>query len=166
MFGWVRSSSRDILKTIHRNSKGLMNYYNSSQIHFPANSNQYRVNNEFISNQKLLTLHSIASFDLQLSVAPRPHGEPLREARFPDFQAHLRSTRQHRRRPSPAPSAASTARSLPQDLRSFPGVDAIGHPQSGAASRALDQAASDQQTAKAICGRRCQQEARLPQPPS
>src|SRR5271169_1358161 len=87
---------------------------------FPANSNQYRFNNEFVSNQKLLTLHSIASFDLQLSVAPRPHGEPLREARFPDFQAHLRSTRQHRRRPSPAPSAASTARSLPQDLRSFP----------------------------------------------
>ena len=43
---------------------------------FPANSNQYRFNNEFISNQKLLTLHSIASFDLQLSVAPRPHGEP------------------------------------------------------------------------------------------
>ena len=35
MFGWVRSSSRDILKNIHRNSKGLMNYYNSSQIHFP-----------------------------------------------------------------------------------------------------------------------------------
>jgi hypothetical protein len=32
--------------------------------------------------------------------------------------------------------------------------------------RELDQAASDQQTAKAICGRRCQQEARLPQPPS
>jgi hypothetical protein len=32
--------------------------------------------NEFIINQKLLTLHSIASFDLQLSVAPRPHGEP------------------------------------------------------------------------------------------
>ena len=30
--------------------------------------------------------------------------------------------------------------------------------------RELDQAASDQQTAKAICGRRCQQEARLPQP--
>ena len=29
-----------------------------------------------LSNQKLLTLHSIASFDLQLSVAPRPHGEP------------------------------------------------------------------------------------------
>ena len=29
MFGWVRSSSRDILKNIHRNSKGLMNYYNS-----------------------------------------------------------------------------------------------------------------------------------------
>jgi hypothetical protein len=27
---------------------------------------------------------------LHLSVAPRPHGEPLREARFPDFQAHLR----------------------------------------------------------------------------
>jgi hypothetical protein len=42
---------------------------------FPANSNQYRFNNEFISNQKLLTLHSIASFDLQLSVAPPPHGE-------------------------------------------------------------------------------------------
>ena len=41
-----------------------------------ANSNQYRFNNEFIGNQKLLTLHSIASFDLQLSVAPRPHGEP------------------------------------------------------------------------------------------
>jgi hypothetical protein len=33
--GRVRSSSRDILKNIHRNSKGLMNYYNSSQIHFP-----------------------------------------------------------------------------------------------------------------------------------
>jgi hypothetical protein len=96
---------------------------------FPANSNQYRFNNEFISNHKLLTLHSIASFDLQLSVAPRPHGEPLRGARFPDSQAHLRSTRQHRRRPSPAPSTASTARSLPQDLRSFPGADAIGHPQ-------------------------------------
>jgi multidrug resistance efflux pump len=32
--------------------------------------------------------------------------------------------------------------------------------------RELDQAASDQQTAKAICGRRCQQEARLPRPPS
>jgi hypothetical protein len=31
----VRSSTRDILKNIHRNSKGLMNYYNSSQIHFP-----------------------------------------------------------------------------------------------------------------------------------
>jgi hypothetical protein len=30
--------------------------------------------------------------------------------------------------------------------------------------RELDQAASDQQTAKAICGRRCQQEARLPLP--
>ena len=29
------SSTRDILKNIHRNSKGLMNYYNSSQIHFP-----------------------------------------------------------------------------------------------------------------------------------
>jgi hypothetical protein len=72
----VRSSTRDILKNIHRNSKGLMNYYNSSQIHFPRNSNQYRFNNEFIINQKLLTLHSIASFDLQLSVAPRPHGEP------------------------------------------------------------------------------------------
>jgi hypothetical protein len=27
--GRVRSSSRDILKNIHRNSKGLMNYYNS-----------------------------------------------------------------------------------------------------------------------------------------
>jgi NAD(P)-dependent dehydrogenase (short-subunit alcohol dehydrogenase family) len=34
-FACVRSSSRDILKNIHRNSKGLMNYYNSSQIHFP-----------------------------------------------------------------------------------------------------------------------------------
>ena len=65
-----------------------------------------------------------------ISVWPRRDGEPLREARFPDFQAHLRSTRQHRRRPSPAPSAASTARSLPQDLRSFPGADAIDHPQS------------------------------------
>ena len=32
--------------------------------------------------------------------------------------------------------------------------------------RELDQAASDQQTAKAICRPRCQQEARLPQPPS
>ncbi len=53
-----------------------------------------------------------------------PLEDGLREARFPDFQAHLRSTRQHRRRPSPAPSAASTARSLPQDLRSFPGADA------------------------------------------
>ena len=31
----VRSSTRDILKNIHRNSKGLMKYYNSSQIHFP-----------------------------------------------------------------------------------------------------------------------------------
>jgi hypothetical protein len=31
----VRSSTRDILKNIHGNSKGLMNYYNSSQIHFP-----------------------------------------------------------------------------------------------------------------------------------
>jgi hypothetical protein len=39
-----------------------------------------------------------------------PLEDGLREARFPDFQAHLRSTRQHRRRPSPAPSAASTAR--------------------------------------------------------
>jgi hypothetical protein len=29
MFGCVRSSSRDIFKNIHRNSKGLMNYYNS-----------------------------------------------------------------------------------------------------------------------------------------
>ena len=81
----VRSSSRDILKNIHRNSKGLMNYYNSSQIHFPRKLEPYRFNNEFIINQKLLTLHSIASFDLQLSVAPRPHGEPLREARFPEF---------------------------------------------------------------------------------
>ena len=72
MFGWVRSSSRDILKNIRRNSKGLMNYYNSSQIHFPANSNQYRFNNEFISNQKLLTRHSIASFDLQLSATYDP----------------------------------------------------------------------------------------------
>jgi hypothetical protein len=30
--------------------------------------------------------------------------------------------------------------------------------------RELDQAASDQQTAKAICGRRCQQEAPTPAP--
>ena len=40
-------------KIIHRNSKGLINYYNSSQIPFPANSNQYRFNNEFLINQKL-----------------------------------------------------------------------------------------------------------------
>ena len=36
-----------------RNSKGLINYYINSQIPFPANSNQYRFNNEFLSNQKL-----------------------------------------------------------------------------------------------------------------
>ena len=46
-------SSRDIFKNIHRNSKGLINYYINSQIPFPANSNQYRFNNEFLSNQKL-----------------------------------------------------------------------------------------------------------------
>jgi hypothetical protein len=46
-------SSRDIFKTIHRNSKGLLNYYINSQIPFPANSNQYRFNNELLSNQKL-----------------------------------------------------------------------------------------------------------------
>jgi hypothetical protein len=46
-------SSRDIFKNIHRNSKGLINYYINSQIPFPANSNQYRINNEFLSNQKL-----------------------------------------------------------------------------------------------------------------
>jgi hypothetical protein len=40
-------------KNIHRNSKGLINYYINSQIPFPANSNQYRFNNEFQSNQKL-----------------------------------------------------------------------------------------------------------------
>jgi hypothetical protein len=33
-------------KNIHRNSKGLINYYIHSQIPFPANSNQYRLNNE------------------------------------------------------------------------------------------------------------------------
>ena len=36
-----------------RNSKGLINYYINSQIPFPANSNRYRFNNEFLSNQKL-----------------------------------------------------------------------------------------------------------------
>ena len=46
-------SSRDIFKNINRNSKGLINYYINSQIPFPANSNQYRINNEFLSNQKL-----------------------------------------------------------------------------------------------------------------
>jgi len=46
-------SSRDIFKNIHRNSKGLINYYINSQIPFPANSNQYRFNNEFLGNQKL-----------------------------------------------------------------------------------------------------------------
>ena len=46
-------SSRDIFKNIHRNSKGLINYYINSQIPFPANSNKYRFNNEFLSNQKL-----------------------------------------------------------------------------------------------------------------
>ena len=35
-----------ILKIFHRNSKGLINCYIHSQIPFPANSNQYRLNNE------------------------------------------------------------------------------------------------------------------------
>jgi hypothetical protein len=48
-----RLSSRDIFKNIHRNFKGLINYYINGQIPFPANLNQYRFNNEFISNQKL-----------------------------------------------------------------------------------------------------------------
>jgi DNA topoisomerase III len=42
-----------ILKTIHRNSKGLTNYYVHSQIPSPANSNQSRLNSEFLNNQKL-----------------------------------------------------------------------------------------------------------------
>jgi hypothetical protein len=42
---------------------------------FPGNSNQYRFNNEFISTQKLLTLHSIASFDLQLGHTVNRHNQ-------------------------------------------------------------------------------------------
>ena len=77
----VRSSTRDFLENIHRNSKGLMIIIIQAKYTFPANSNQYRFNEEFISNQKLLTLHSIASFDLQLSVAPRPLWLGLSEER-------------------------------------------------------------------------------------
>ena len=115
------------------------------------------------------------NLDALLGVGRVDYGEPLREARFPDFQAHLRSTRQHRRRPSPAPSAPHQQRDLflrtcghsPARMqlttRNLARLREL-YKNLAISQRELDQAASDQRTAKAICGRRCQLEARLPQP--
>jgi len=67
-------SSRDIFKNIQRNSKGLSNYYINSQTPFPANSNQYRFNNNYkaIKSCRTFSRHSKAANGPTL-IKWRPH---------------------------------------------------------------------------------------------